>query len=131
MMELTLVGCPPLSILARNAIQDLPNDIVESWTIKQKRLVIEGFFHLDMVTKGAKTPRLFQIQAMLAVLEKKDLVVRAGTGYGKTLCMVLPLLVNREAIAITVTPLKLLQRKHVRSDVILMYFANDLLGRRI
>jgi superfamily II DNA helicase RecQ len=68
---------------------------------------------------------------MLAVLEKKDLVVRAGTGYGKTLCMVLPLLVNREAIAITVTPLKLLQRKHVRSDVILMYFANDLLGRRI
>jgi hypothetical protein len=131
MMELTLVGCPPLSILARNTIQDLPNDIVESWTIKQKWLVIKGFFHLDMVTKGAKTPRLFQIQAMLTVLEKKDLVVRAGTGYGKTLCMVLLLLVNREAITITITPLKLLQRKHVRSDIILMYFANNLLGRRI
>jgi hypothetical protein len=67
-MDLTLVGCPPFSILATNAVQVLPDSIVASWTIKQKKLVLEGFFRLDMVTRGAKTPRLFQIQAMLAVL---------------------------------------------------------------
>jgi hypothetical protein len=70
-MDLTLVGCPPLSILATNAIQALPDDIVALWTIKQKKLVLEGFFRLDMVTRGANIPRLFQIQAMFAVLERK------------------------------------------------------------
>jgi ATP-dependent helicase YprA (DUF1998 family) len=66
---------------------------------------------LDLVTNGEKAPRLFQLQSMLAVMEKRDFVVKAGTEYGKTLCMVLRLLLKRDGIAIsTVTPLKLLQK---------------------
>jgi hypothetical protein len=47
---------------------------------------------------------------------KRDLVVKAGMGYGKTLCVALLLLMKRDGVAITVTrtPLKLLQKKHVR-----------------
>jgi superfamily II DNA/RNA helicase len=82
--------------------------------VNQKKLVLEGIFCLDFVICGGKAPWLFQLQAMLAVLEKRDLVAKAGTGYRKTLCMVLPLLVRRDGIAIMVTPLKLLQKKHVR-----------------
>ena len=118
-MDLHLIGSPPLSLLARSAIQSLPEEIVQSWTAKEKRLVLEGFFHLDVVTKGTKAPCLFQLQSMLSILAKKDLVVRAGTGSGKTFCMLLPLLVNRTKIAITITPLKLLQRKHVCHYIIL------------
>jgi ATP-dependent helicase YprA (DUF1998 family) len=99
-------------------IKSIPSDVVEFWTVNQKKLVLEGIFCLDFITDGRKAPRLFQLQAMLAVLEKRDLVVKAGTGYGKTLCMVLPLLVRRDGVAIMVTPQKLLQKKHVRRQLV-------------
>ena len=117
-MDLGLIGCPPISLLAQTMIESIPGDVVESWTVNQKKLILEGIFCLDFVTGGRKVPRLFQLQAMLAVLEKRDLVVKAGTGYGKTLCMVLPLLVKRDGVAITVTPLKLLQKKLVRRQLV-------------
>jgi ATP-dependent helicase YprA (DUF1998 family) len=85
-MDLGLIGCPPISLLAWKMIESIPSDIVESWMVNQKKLVLEGIFCLDFVTGGGKVPQLFQLQAMLAVLEKRDLVVKAGTGYGKTLC---------------------------------------------
>lgn len=112
-MDLTLVRFPPLSLSAFHSLQALPADIVSSWTTKQKKYVMEAFYRLDYLTLGQKAPRLFQIQAMLAVLGGRDLIVRAGTGYGKTLCMVLPLLVTDTKLAVTITPLKLLQKNHV------------------
>jgi ATP-dependent helicase YprA (DUF1998 family) len=116
-MDLTLVGCPPLSLSAFHSLKALPIDTVSSWTTKQKKYVLLAFFRLDYLTDGKKSPRLFQIEAMLAVLGGRDLIVRAGTGYGKTLCMVLPLLVTETKLAVTITPLKLLQKNHVCIEI--------------
>ena len=59
------------------------------------------------------SPRDFQIQAAIAVLEKQDSIVHAGTGYGKTLTIILPHLLRPKLVSILVTPLKRLQALQV------------------
>ncbi|KAG2071436.1 hypothetical protein BDR04DRAFT_1098206 [Suillus decipiens] len=62
------------------------------------RQVLDAFSRLDLISQGR--PKL-------------HVVLRAATGSGKTLAMILPLLLSPNKIAITVTPLKLLQQDHV------------------
>ena len=64
---------------------------------------------LSLVTNGKKIPREFQLQAVLNLLARKDCLIDAGTGSGKTLCMVLPALLDPTAVALVVSPLKRLQ----------------------
>ena len=47
---------------------------------------------LSAATEGKKLPRLFQLEATLAILSGRDSLINAGTGSGKTLCVVLPAL---------------------------------------
>ncbi|KAG2129414.1 uncharacterized protein EDB93DRAFT_1049685, partial [Suillus bovinus] len=51
----------------------------------------------------------FQLRCLISLLSARHVVLRAATGSGKTLAMILPLLLSPNKIAITVTPLKLLQ----------------------
>ena len=51
-------------------------------------------------------PRQFQLEAGLAAYWGKNTLVNAGTGSGKTLSMAIPLLMDPEAVAIVVSPLK-------------------------
>jgi Rad3-related DNA helicase len=46
---------------------------------------------------------------LLALKKGKDVVVQAGTGYGKTPAMILPILLTPGKIVIIISPLKLLQ----------------------
>ncbi|KAF8185528.1 hypothetical protein K438DRAFT_1597038, partial [Mycena galopus ATCC 62051] len=63
---------------------------------------------LDSASKGTKTPRLLQLHATLAVMAGKDLVVRSGTGSGKTTAMILPVFsLPKMSAVITVSPLRL------------------------
>jgi Lhr-like helicase len=69
------------------------------------------------VTNG-KVPRQFQLESTLAVMSGRDSVIIAGTGSGKTVCMMLPLLLDPGSISVVISPLKRLQMNQVRS----MYF---------
>jgi hypothetical protein len=66
------------------------------------------------LSRGAVVPRVFQLQAALASLAGQDSVIVAGTGSGKTLCIIIPLLLRPAVIGITVSPLKRLQITQVR-----------------
>ncbi|KAJ7832417.1 hypothetical protein B0H14DRAFT_2364753 [Mycena olivaceomarginata] len=61
-------------------------------TADECRTVLQAFLHLDIASKGTKTPHLLQLRATLAVMAGKDLVVRSGMGSGKTPAMILPVL---------------------------------------
>ncbi|KAF9219321.1 hypothetical protein BS17DRAFT_789494 [Gyrodon lividus] len=67
-----------------------------------------------LLTATVIVPRGFQLQASLATLNGKDSIITAGTGSGKTLCIIIPLLLRPESISITVSPLKRLQATQVR-----------------
>ncbi|KAG2155014.1 uncharacterized protein EDB93DRAFT_1043687, partial [Suillus bovinus] len=87
--------------------------------ISQRRQdIVDSFTRLDFLAKGTKQPKLFQLKCLVSLLASRHVVVRAATGAGKTLAMILlPLLLSPDKIAITVTPLKLLQKDHVNEFV--------------
>ena len=64
---------------------------------------------LYTVTGRKKIPREFQLEAMLSLLAGRDSLINAGTGSGKTLCMVLPALLDPKSVSLVVSPLKRLQ----------------------
>ena len=61
------------------------------------------------VTRGHIVPRDLQLEAALASISGRDSVVIVGIGWGKTLCMVILLLLRPNAISVTISPLKRLQ----------------------
>lgn len=75
----------------------------------EKEVVYKCSLLLSTVTKGKKVPREFQLQAVLTLLARQDCLINAGTGSGKTLCMILPALLDPTMIALVVSPLKRLQ----------------------
>jgi ATP-dependent helicase YprA (DUF1998 family) len=70
---------------------------------------------LSTVTNGEKIPREFQLKAVLALLSGQDTLIDAGTGSGKTLCMILPALLDPTAVSLVISPLKRLQVLQVSS----------------
>ncbi len=69
---------------------------------------------LVYVASRAKiVPRAGQIQAALCSIHGKDSIVIAPTGWGKTLCIVIPLLLFPGTISMTISPLKRLQMMQV------------------
>lgn len=77
---------------------------------------------LSTVTNGKKIPRKFQLEATLALLAGQDTLIHAATGSGKTLCMVLPALINATSVSLVVSPLKRLQ-------VLQVSWSNDIIVR--
>ncbi|KAK7006578.1 Werner syndrome ATP-dependent helicase, partial [Favolaschia claudopus] len=87
---------------------------VTSLTASERFIAIQAFLCLDFASHGTKAPREVQIRSVIAVKQGKDLLVRSGTGSGKTIAMILPILMLRkDAVAITIAPLRLIQDLHV------------------
>ncbi|KAG1898297.1 uncharacterized protein F5891DRAFT_931320, partial [Suillus fuscotomentosus] len=93
-----------MSISALNALENLPANFTNTLSTIQIQQVLEAFAHLDFVSKGTKIPKLFQLKALISLLAGRNVVLRAATGSGKTLCMILPLFLSPDKMAITVTP---------------------------
>ncbi|KAG2073671.1 hypothetical protein BDR04DRAFT_1229901 [Suillus decipiens] len=106
----------PLSLAARDAIEDLPTDFTSALSIPQHQQVLNAFSRLDIISQGSQRPKLFQLKCLISLLSARHVVLRAATGSGKTLAMILSLLLSPNKIAITVTPLKLLQRDHTQQE---------------
>ncbi|KAF9221447.1 hypothetical protein BS17DRAFT_640606, partial [Gyrodon lividus] len=59
-----------------------------------------------ILTSSTIVPRVFQLQASLAILNGRDTIITAGTGSGKTLCVLIPMLLRPGSMSITISPLK-------------------------
>ncbi|EIW74098.1 P-loop containing nucleoside triphosphate hydrolase protein [Coniophora puteana RWD-64-598 SS2] len=105
----------PLSETARESFDKLSFDFVENLTLPQALTVYQAVSWFDFHTKGKGQLREFQLRSTLKTLAGENVVIRAGTGYGKTMTMILPLLLNTQPskIALTISPMKLLQKNHV------------------
>ena len=66
-------------------------------------------------TSGKRiVPNNFQLTAAISLISGQDTLVDAGTGYGKTLCMIIPCLLDSPgSISIIISPLKRLQAVQV------------------
>jgi ATP-dependent helicase YprA (DUF1998 family) len=66
-------------------------------------------------TSGKKiVPNEFQLTATISLMSGQDTLVDVGTGYGKTLCMIIPCLLDSPGIiSIVISPLKRLQAVQV------------------
>ena len=59
-------------------------------------------------------PNEFQLTATISLMSGQDTLVDVGTGYGKTLCMIIPCLLDSPgSISIIISPLKRLQAVQV------------------
>lgn len=86
------------------------------WTTCNKKEKLIGYkasMAMYIVTKRIIVPREFQLKATMAVCTGKDALIDAGTGSGKTFCMVLPALLNPKDQTIVITPLRKLQDMQV------------------
>ncbi|KAG2029787.1 hypothetical protein BDR03DRAFT_1017962 [Suillus americanus] len=77
----------PSSLAARDAIEDLPMDLISALSTTQHQQVLEAFSQLNLISQGSRCP--------------KHAVLRAATGSGKTLAMILPSLLSPNKMAIT------------------------------
>jgi len=81
---------------------------------KSQRLdVLRGCILVHTLSHGMKVPREFQLEAILGPLDGRDTVVSSATGSGKTMIMILLLLLRPMEHAILIVPLKRLQQAQV------------------
>ncbi len=64
-------------------------------------------------SKKKIVPNEFQLKATIAMMSGQDSLIDAGTGSGKTLCMIIPCLLAPESTSVVISPLKRLQAVHV------------------
>ncbi|OAX38544.1 P-loop containing nucleoside triphosphate hydrolase protein [Rhizopogon vinicolor AM-OR11-026] len=95
-----------------DALQSLPTDFTSALDTLQRQNIIDAFVRVDFLTKGTIRPKSLQPKCLISSLASRHVVVKAATGAGKTLAMMLPLFLSPNKMAITVTPLKLLQKDH-------------------
>jgi ATP-dependent helicase YprA (DUF1998 family) len=81
---------------------------------KSQRLdVLRGCVLVHTLSHGMKVPREFQLEAMLGPLDGRDTVVSSATGSGKTMIIILLLLLRPMEHVILIVPLKRLQQAQV------------------
>jgi ATP-dependent helicase YprA (DUF1998 family) len=111
-----------LDLLERTAsdlIQNrLPTEYLATLSDNAKVDALRACLIIWVLTRGAVVPRVFQLQASLAMLQQRDSIIMAGTGSGKTLCLLIPMLLRPGSISITISPLKRLQTSQVRFLII-------------
>jgi ATP-dependent helicase YprA (DUF1998 family) len=91
-----------------------PLDYVATLAEHDKTDALRACLVVALITRFTIIPCHFQLQASLAILNGHDSIITAGTGSGKTLCLLIPILLRPNSISITILPLKRLQVTQVR-----------------
>src|SRR6267154_2994254 len=100
--EASLEGLDPF---ARSLIQErLPTDYIETLSSKDKMDVLRACLLVYILRATTIVPRQFQLETILATLNDRDSIITAGTGCGKTLCLI-PNLLCPDTISVTISPL--------------------------
>ena len=115
-----------LDELQHRALEDigptqLPNDFIATLSEIDRTDALRASLIVHHKSLHTIVPRTFQLQASLAILHGKDSIVTAGTGSGKTLCQLIPLLLRPDTLSITISPLKRLQVTQVRHPTVSQY----------
>lgn len=79
-----------------------------------KRLCLVTWTISKEILENPIVPKVFQLKASIASITNQDAIINVGTGYGKTLCMILPHLLDPDAVSIVISPLKRLQLLQVK-----------------
>ena len=116
-MLVELVNRAPLETLTQLAsasINDrLPHEFIATLNDEEKRDATRACLLVSILTYGRVVPRVFQLQASITMLCRQDSVIIAGTGSGKTLCLLIPILLRPKSISITISLLKRLQTTQI------------------
>lgn len=91
----------------------LPPSFWQKYNAEQAIIGLRACLLLWCATSRRMIPREFQLQATIALISGQDCLVDVGTGYGKTLCMIIPCLLLPKSISMIVSPLKRLQAVQV------------------
>ena len=87
----------------------LPHKYLDTLNDEDKLDALRACLIVSFIFQSRVVPRVFQLQASLEMLHRRDCVVIAGTGSGKTLRLLIPALLRPGSISITISPLKRLQ----------------------
>lgn len=87
---------------AKSLVKIYKDDEVDLALLASKSLEILG-----------QKPFRWQLDAAKGILCGKDVIVDVGTGTGKSLCFLLPLLLNETDLALSVSPLSALMLNQV------------------
>jgi ATP-dependent helicase YprA (DUF1998 family) len=90
-----------------------PEEFLHRISESQQIDVLRGCLLVHILSLGTKVPREFQLEAILGPLDGRDAVVSSATGSGKTMIMILLLLLRPKEHAILIVPLKRLQQAQV------------------
>ena len=91
-------------------------DYIQTLNAEDKIDSLRACIIIHNITSGKIVPCPFQLQASLALLHGSDVLITAGTGSSKTLCLLLPMLLRPWLMSITISLLKCLQATQVRLD---------------
>lgn len=110
----------PEKDLLSTARQLLPADALEALVIyiatlsaHDQAVALRASLLLYVVSKKSKTPRAMQLECVRAMMSRKDCLVTAGTGSGKTIAMLLAVILDPLSITLVVSPLIRLQINQV------------------
>ena len=92
----------------------LPLEYIQALLHDDKIDALRACLIVYRLTLCTIVPRVFQLQSSLAMLNQRDTMITAGTGSGKTLCQLIPMLLRPNTISITISSLKRLQVAQVR-----------------
>jgi hypothetical protein len=89
-------------------------DFLDDLSLTGRATVLKLCLLCWKATEGLKNrivPREFQLRAALATVMKKNSIGDVGTGYGKTLAMILPHLLLPDKVSVVLSPYKHLQEQ--------------------
>ena len=87
----------------------VPLSFWDAYNTEEKSIRYRACLLLWIVTQYRYVPQPFQLQATIALMSGSDTLIDVGTGYGKTLCMILPSLLYPNELQVVFSPLKRLQ----------------------
>jgi ATP-dependent helicase YprA (DUF1998 family) len=91
-----------------------PSSFWDSYTGEKVAIGIRACLAIWAASGQKIVPLEFQIKATIALISGQDTLIDVGTGYGKTLCMIISCLLDTPGkISIVISPLKRLQTVQV------------------
>lgn len=114
-LQAVLLGTPEILLpIPRQMMGDcLPVDYLATLSVQDRLDALRACLMIYALSSNTIIPRIFQLQASLTILNGRDTMITTGTGSGKTLCLLIPMLLRPQSISITISPLKRLQMTQV------------------
>jgi superfamily II DNA helicase RecQ len=92
-----------------------PVFFLDSLDDKQRHTVFLACVLVFVLSLGKVVPRVFQLEAVLGALSGRDGIIASGTGSGKTLVMIILLLLCPTELCVLIVPLKRLQQAQLEA----------------